>query len=163
MKTDIKILERVQRRATKLLDVIKDKPYEERLKDLNLMSLESRRQRGDLIQMYKIINGHEKVNLINGVNFASKSTIELRRTHSKRLVREINRRESLRYNFLTNRVAKNWNNLSQNAINAKTINSFKATIDKEVFGIVISKECQSFTLDKAKRASASVLKLLLYT
>ncbi|RNA23577.1 hypothetical protein BpHYR1_035124 [Brachionus plicatilis] len=49
---------------------------------------------------------------------------------------------------------EDWNSLTKNAINAKTINSFKAIIDKEVFGLVRSKDCQSLTLDKAKRLSA---------
>mgnify|MGYP003401785535 FL=1 len=49
-------LERTQRRATKLVRNIKHKSYEERLSTLNLMSTLDRRDRGDMIMTYNIIN-----------------------------------------------------------------------------------------------------------
>ncbi|CAF1062084.1 unnamed protein product, partial [Brachionus calyciflorus] len=54
-KSDISILDKVQRRATKLVKSIKDEPYDWRLNFLNLQNLEERGVRGDLIQMYKLI------------------------------------------------------------------------------------------------------------
>ena len=90
------------------------------------MKLENRRLRGDLIQIYKILKGFEKVSLTNGINFAC-GVKSLRRPHDNRLVREINRRGSLRYNFLTNRCGKLWNSLSVNAVSAQTINSFNSS------------------------------------
>ena len=48
--------ETVQQRATKIIPELKDKPYEDRLKTLQLPSLTYRRKGGDMIQMYKIIN-----------------------------------------------------------------------------------------------------------
>jgi len=142
-KTDIKILERVQRRATKLVKPIKSKPYEVRLKELNLMSLEDRRRRGDLIQMHKLVNGHEDINLLSGINFAKPTTINLRRQHKKRLIREINKKGSHRYNFFTNRVTSSWNDLPESAVSATSTNIFKNIIDEKVFGMTRSKCCQS--------------------
>ena len=55
-KCGIKKAEAVQHRATKLIPELKDKPYEDRLKALQLPSLTYRRKRKDMIQMYKIMN-----------------------------------------------------------------------------------------------------------
>ena len=61
-QSDIRKIESIQRRATKVIDHLKYKPYEDRLKALTLPSLVYRRKRGDMIQMYKIMNGIVRVN-----------------------------------------------------------------------------------------------------
>ena len=55
---DTDLLEKVQRRATKLLFSLSHLPYESRLLKLQLYSLYCRRQRGDLIETFKILNGY---------------------------------------------------------------------------------------------------------
>ena len=60
-KGDSDLIENVQRRATRLIPELKDLPYEDRLRHLNLPSMKFRRQRGDLIQTYKILNGIDRL------------------------------------------------------------------------------------------------------
>ena len=54
---DKDILEKVQRRATRMISSLKGVPYDERLRILNLTTLDVRRVRGDLIQVFKIVHG----------------------------------------------------------------------------------------------------------
>ena len=56
-KKDVEQLEKVQRRATKLVTSLRDMSYQKRLQALHLPSLVYRRHRGDMIEVYKFIYG----------------------------------------------------------------------------------------------------------
>ncbi len=62
LKKDISTLETVQRWATKSVASIKDLSYSDRLKNLGLPTLEYRRLRYDIIQVYKLFHGIDYIN-----------------------------------------------------------------------------------------------------
>ena len=75
----IRLIEGVQQRYTRMIPELKSLPYEARLKRLNLTTLEIRRIRGDLIEVYTILNGLEKINPDS--MFTRCHTIKLEKKH----------------------------------------------------------------------------------
>ena len=60
-KMDMEAIETVQRRATKLVPELRNVDYSQRLKILKLPSMQYRLRRGDMIQVYKIVKGLDRV------------------------------------------------------------------------------------------------------
>ena len=57
----INLIESVQRRTTKIIQGMRTLDYKERLEQCKLVSLEMRRRRADLIEMFKIMKGHDQL------------------------------------------------------------------------------------------------------
>ena len=119
-------LEKVQQRATRV-ESLRGYSYEERLKKLDLLSLENRRRRGDLIQMFKYFKGFDKIHFHRQPDIIDNE--RKTRGHNLKLRRQLIS-NTQRYNFFTNRVVNDWNKLEKEAINAVTVNHFKNIIDK---------------------------------
>ncbi len=78
----MKKVEGVQRKATKVIIELRDKPYQERLQSLNLYSMEHRRKRGDMIQAYKTF---KKIDRIDPNKFFIQTKYKGTRSHSMKL------------------------------------------------------------------------------
>jgi ribonucleases P/MRP protein subunit RPP40 len=125
--TDILELENVQKRATKLILELRHFKYEDRLKILKLTTLEVRRLRGDLIQVFKILKDFESVELIglNAVDsLKSSGPVSSIRGHQMRIKSEIVPHCLLRKHFFSNRVVYAWNSLPSRYIESVSINQF---------------------------------------
>ncbi len=61
LKRHIEKLEKVQRAATRWVPSLRDLSYEERLMKFQLPTLTERRERGDMIMLYKCVGGIEKI------------------------------------------------------------------------------------------------------
>jgi len=110
LQKDIKRLEKIQRRATKMVHGLKDIAYEDRLKILGLISLEKRRLRGDLTEVFKILTDRENV---DKHQFFTPSTCSHLRGHSLKLSKPRSTRQ-VRQNFFSQRVINVWNKLPSN-------------------------------------------------
>lgn len=124
LRKDIEALERVQRRATKLVPEIRNLSYENRLQRLNLTTLEERRKRGDLIETYKIITGLEDV---ASSQFFEENKNRLRGNDNKIFKKQS--RKNIRKYFFSQRVVDSWNRLRNGIVNATTLNQFKKRYD----------------------------------
>jgi hypothetical protein len=136
------LLEKVQRRATKIPKPLRQLSYEERLRRLGLEKLETRRSRGDLIQFFKCFWSFEEVDWHCPLQPLASTRPNLRvetRGGSQRMRRQhFGSRQTndhmaavtIRHNFFLNRIVNFWNRLPEEVVGARSVNGFKARLDK---------------------------------
>ena len=129
-QADIDLLESVQRRAVKMVSGLRCKTYEDRLTELKLMSLEMRRHKYDLVQVFKIIHGYDKVDRETWFNLAGAAPARVTRGTSDPLniVQKMAATDP-RKNFFSLRVTRAWNELPSELKRAPSVESFKRQID----------------------------------
>src|SRR6218665_2803620 len=111
LKQDMEKLDKVQRRATKMIQGYKDLSYEERLIRGRLTTLEKRRSRGDLIEAYKIITGKAS---IQSERFFELAPSKVTRGHIYKLFKK--RKGTLGQTFFNARVVDLWNALDDSIL-----------------------------------------------
>ena len=121
---DIDMLEKVQRRFTRILPVFRELHYKDRLVQYNLLSLYARRILLDLTHVYKIIHGHIDVdaNLFFSINPDSRTrghVYKLTCNHSRLSVRQF---------WFSSRIVPFWNALPSACVSATTISTFKLLV-----------------------------------
>ena len=119
-----KMLETVQSKATALVQGLKHLNSEERRKSLGLMRLEDRRERGDLIEVFKILKGLTRID--------PSLFWEVREARNgARLVKElaVNGRKQ-RHSFFSYRVIQRWNLLPTEVKTAPSLLTFKNRLDE---------------------------------
>lgn len=124
-KTLIKDIEKIQKRATKMIRQLKHLNYEDRLRHLQLPTLVYRRHRGDMIEVYKIISGLYSRDLAPPLSLITGTAT---RGNSFKLTTQRSKYDIRKYSF-TPRVASVWNSLPDEVIRAGTVNAFKNRLD----------------------------------
>ena len=121
------MIENVQIHATKLVDCLSNLKYFERLRKLDLPTLAYRRERGDMIEMYKHFHAYDAKTLSPKFRPKERSS----RKHDFQLHHNIQRDGDygIQANSFYYRTVKTWNELPKEVVNAVNINSFKNTLD----------------------------------
>ena len=118
---------KIQRTATKMVPELKDLTYEERLTELELPTLQERRERGDLITLYRIMSGIDKID--NEELVIENEAASRTRGHSRKIRKSQCVGDTRKYSF-PHRVVDVWNGLSEEVVTATSVHNFKERLDK---------------------------------
>jgi len=121
---DIALLEAVQRRATRCIEGMRGVAYEDRLRRLGLQTLETRRLRGDLVEMFRMYKGWSGLRF---EDFFIRCGTGLR-GHDGKVFKVRFRTNVGKFSF-SNRVVDFWNKLPRHILDCG-INGFKNKVDK---------------------------------
>ena len=91
------MLGNIQRRATKLIPGLRYLTYEERLQECGRTTPETRRLRGDQIEVFKILNGYE--NIDSNLFFFEIKESKITRGHNFTLVKKQSRLDVRKFSF----------------------------------------------------------------
>ena len=109
-----------RRRATKIIPELGYLSYEECLNECNLTTIETRRLRGDQIEVFKIMSRYENIDITMFISLKKDSRT---RRHEITLVKGQCRLDIRKYS-LSQRTINEWNKLSTDCIIASSVNMF---------------------------------------
>ncbi|KFW73026.1 hypothetical protein AS28_12247, partial [Pygoscelis adeliae] len=131
-RKDMDLLERVQKRATKMIRGMERLSYEERLRELGLFSLEKRRLQRDLIAAYQYLKGAYKK---DGGKLFSRACCDRTRGNGFKL-KGGRFRLDIRKKFFTLRVVKHWKRLPSEIVDAPSLETFQVRLEGALSNLI---------------------------
>lgn len=104
-------LEKVQQRAVKMVSGLANESYEERLKELDMDTLEERRHQADMVMVHKIIHGKGHLDQKQWFDLAGDAVRATRSTADPLSIQVKHGRLDQRSKFFSIRVIEGWNNV----------------------------------------------------
>ena len=123
---DQQLVEKVQKRATKMIENLQHLPYDVRLRYLNLPSLLHRRRRGDMIMAFKIMTGRVRLNKSELFNLRENNVT---RGHRYKIFKQ-HATSFTKQSTFCNRIVNDWNSLPKYIVESSNVNAFKNALDK---------------------------------
>ena len=114
---------------------LEGRSYEDRLVECGLTTLEDRRQRGDMIEVFKILKGIEDVDKSSWFTMANEGAQQnnllcnTRDSEDQLKVIKPRWKHDQRKHWFSVRVCDSWNSLPYSIRDAKSLNSFKNSYD----------------------------------
>ena len=130
LKGDIEVLEKVQKRAVGMVIGLRGKTYEEKLREVGMYSLYDRRIRGDMIQVWKVLQGNCILDASMLELADTQHQRNTRHTSKKLNLARIPSRLDVRRNFFSVRCVDPWNRLPVILRNLDNLDEFKIEYDK---------------------------------
>jgi hypothetical protein len=109
LQADKEALEKVQRRAVNMVSGLQSHSYEERLKELNMTTLEERRHQADMQLMYSLCHGKQGLDRSEWFRPPTAAAARTRRLADPLNVGPNSGRLEIRRNFFTVRAGEPWN------------------------------------------------------
>jgi ribonucleases P/MRP protein subunit RPP40 len=110
-QADKEVLEKVQRSAVGMVSGLRSAGYEDRLRELGLITLEERRHRADMLQMYNIINGAGGLMITDWFGLPLAAAARTRQHADPLNMRPNHGRLEVRQNFFSVRAGARWNDV----------------------------------------------------
>ena len=130
---DKDLLKSVQQRAIKMVSGLVGRTYEDKLAEVGLTTLETRRTRGDMIQVWKFLHAKDNIPASTWFTlYCHKPTQITRNTEDSLRIRKENVNHEFRKNFFSIRSVDHWNSLPFWIRDAENMDAFKSEYDKLV-------------------------------
>ena len=126
---DKELIKKIQQRYTKNISGMRNLRYNERLHELNTLTLANRRIYADMIFTYKCING-----LVNfpAIKFGLRVKSSITRSNGYQLTQSCPNNNTCTYLFNC-RAASQWNKLPLDIVSSRTLSCFKQMLFKHLF------------------------------
>ena len=113
-------MEKIQRRATKIIPEIRNHSYHQRIQELDLISLAQRRLRGQLIEVFKYLNRFSTASARGLLDYDLND--RTRNNGAKLIVKHFN--TSVAQHFYPIKITTTWNALPNEVVTSRIVNSF---------------------------------------